>query len=105
MSKLISLLATSSVAAALLVPGAAVADRDDIRALDEAKLTLVEAIQIAEAHQAGRAFEAKLEDDSFSPEYEVEVVANGEIYELTIDGVTGEVRKVKAERMEEDEDD
>jgi len=86
--------------AGLLLSGAAVADRDDIRALAETKISLVEAIEIAQAHQGGIAYEAKLDDDSFTPEYEVEVVLDDRIYEVTVDGVTGEVRKVK-----EDHDD
>ena len=86
--------------AGLLLSGAAIADRDDIRALADTKISLIEAIEIAQAHQGGIAYEAKLDDDSFSPEYEVDVVANDTIYEVTVDGVTGEVRKVK-----EDHDD
>jgi uncharacterized membrane protein YkoI len=86
--------------AGLLLSGAAVADRDDIRALADTRISLVEAIEIAQAHQGGIAYEAKLDDDSFTPEYEVEVVLDDRIYEVTVDGVTGEVRKVK-----EDHDD
>ena len=84
--------------AGLLLSGAAIADRGDIRALADTKISLIEAIEIAQAHQGGIAYEATLDDDSFSPEYEVDVVANDAIYEVTVDGVTGEVRKVKKDR-------
>ncbi len=93
-------LITLAAVSGLVLSGAALADRDDIRLLDETKITLIDAIQIAEAHQGGQAFEAKLDDDSFTPEFEVELVHEGRIYELTIDGVSGEVRRVK-----EDHDD
>ncbi|HET6563946.1 MAG TPA: PepSY domain-containing protein, partial [Xanthomonadales bacterium] len=66
--------------AGLALSGAAFADRDDIRMLPEARITLVEAIQIAEAHQGGIAYDAKLEDDSFTPEYEVELVLDDRFY-------------------------
>lgn len=84
----------------LALSGAAFADRDDIRALSETKISLIEAIEIAQTHQGGIAFEAKLDDDSFTPEYEVDVVFDGRIYEVIIDGVSGEVRGVR-----EDHDD
>jgi uncharacterized membrane protein YkoI len=87
-------------ASGLALSGVAVADRDDIRLLSETKITLVEAIEIAEAHQGGVAYDAKLDDDSFTPEYEIDLVVEDRIYEVTVDGVTGEIRKVK-----EDHDD
>ena len=89
-----------TAAAILLLSGTAIADRDDIRQLAETKISLIEAIEIAQAHQGGIAYEAKLDDDSFTPEYEVELVFEDRFYEVTVDGVSGEVRKVK-----EDNDD
>lgn len=89
----------SSALAGLLVAGVAQADRDDVRLLDETKLTLTEAIAIAEKHQNGRAYEAGIDDDSFSPVYEVNVVTtDGRLYELDVDGVTGAVSNVREER-------
>lgn len=82
--------------AGLLVAGVAQADRDDIRLLDETKISLTEAIAIAEKHQNGRAYEAGIDDDRFSPIYEVNVVTtDGRIYELDVDGVTGVVSNVR----------
>lgn len=78
----------------------ALADREDIARLAEAQISLVQAIEIAEQHQGGKAFEATLDDDSFTPEYEVDVVVENRIYEVTVDGVSGEVRGVR-----EDHDD
>ena len=83
---------------AVTLSTATLADRDDIRQLAETQITLVQAIEIAEQSQGGRAFEAKLDDDSFSPEYEVDVVVEDLIFEVTVDGVTGEIRKVKEDR-------
>lgn len=89
----------SAALAGLLVAGVAQADRDDVRLLDETKLTLTEAIAIAEKHQNGRAYEAGIDDDSFSPVYEVNVVTtDGRLYELDVDGVTGTVSNVREER-------
>lgn len=85
------------LSAAVLFSGAALADKDDVRLLAETKITLVEAINIAEKHQNGRAYEASLDDKKFTPVYEVNVVVGDVIYEIDVDGVTGEVRKVKVD--------
>lgn len=81
-----------------LFAGTALADREDARLLEQTKITLSEAISIAEKHQNGRAYEAGLDDDSFSPSYEVSVAVGDRLYELDIDGATGEVRNVREER-------
>ena len=90
----------AAVAAAVfaLVSTVAFADRDDAVRLAETQITLIQAIEIAETHQGGRAFEATLDDDSFTPEYEVDVVVDDRIYEVTVDGVSGEVRHVREDR-------
>ena len=88
-------LITIAAVSGLVLSGTAMADRDDIRLLSETKISLIEAIEIAQAHQGGIAYEAKLDDDSFTPEYEVDVVHEDRSYEVTVDGVSGEVRKVK----------
>lgn len=67
------------------------ADRSDIRALEETKITLVEAIHAAEKDRNGRALDAGIDDDSFRPAYEVSVVADGRIWDVQVDGVTGKI--------------
>lgn len=84
---LISATAIGGLAAA----GFAFADVEDARALQDADISLVAAIQAAEAATQGEAFEAQIEDDSFSPEFEVSVLADGKVYDVTVDGLTGEV--------------
>jgi uncharacterized membrane protein YkoI len=87
---------TAILSTALLISGAAFADRDDVRLLSETKINLTEAIAIAEKHQNGRAYEAELDSHRFAPVYEVKVVtSDNRVYEVNIDGVTGEVRNVK----------
>lgn len=96
MSRLMNFLIIPSTVAVLTLSGVANAgDKDERRLLDKTKISLVEAIQIAERHKGGRAYEASLDDDSFSPEYEVDVAVDDTSYELTIDGITGEVSKVR----------
>lgn len=78
-----------------LVASVAVADKDDAKMLAKAKISLVEAITAAEAHQGGQAFNAEIEDDSFNPEYEVKILKEDKIFKVTVDGVSGKVTRVK----------
>lgn len=78
-----------------LVGGQALADRGEIRALSEAKLSLIEAIEIAQKDQDGIAFEAGIDDDSFRSEFDVSIVREGRIYDVEIDAKTGEVLSVR----------
>ena len=84
----------------LATAGVALADIDDARALNEADISLVAAILAAEDATQGKAFDAQIEDDSFSPEFEISVLADGKVYDVTVDGVTGEVTSTR-----EDHDD
>ena len=99
MKKFVNVGVLSAALAGLLFAGVAQADRDDIRLLAETKISLTEAIAIAEKYQNGRAYEAGIDDDSFSAVYEVSVVtADERMYELDVDGVTGEVSNVREEK-------
>lgn len=78
----------------LMVPIAAfafAADNRDIKMLAETKINLSQAIDAAQKHNGGQAIEASLEDDSFKPAYEVSVVKDGRIFDIQVDGVSGEV--------------
>jgi uncharacterized membrane protein YkoI len=91
-------LTLSLLCGGLLLPAAAQADRGDIRRLAETRISLTDAIAIAEKSQGGKAYDASLDDDSFTPEYEVNVVVGDKIFEVSVDGVTGEIRKVREDR-------
>jgi uncharacterized membrane protein YkoI len=94
---------TVAAGAVLMLSGigaAAWADRDDVRALQEAKITLQQAIEAAISHHGGQAYEASIDDDSFSPAYEVSVVKDNRVFDIRVDAVTGEVSGVR-----EDHDD
>lgn len=80
---------------ALLLAGVASApawaDADDIRGLEDAKITLVDAINTAEKHVGGKAYDASYDNDSFKPAFDVEVAKDGKSFDVRIDGATGEV--------------
>ena len=59
---------------------------------------MVQAIQAAETHQGGQAYEASIDDDSFRPEYEVSVLREDRTYDVRINAVTGEVLGSREDR-------
>lgn len=86
------ILAASLVTGLLGTSAVMAADKSDIKLLADTKINLVQAIQAAEKHHAGaQALEAGIDDDSFKPAYEVTVTKDGRIYDVQVDGVTGDV--------------
>lgn len=79
----------------------AYADADDIKAASEAKISLVKAIETAEAHQGGRAIDASIDDDSFSPTYEVSVLKDNREYDVRVDAVSGGVLGAREDKDDE----
>ncbi len=82
----------STIAATSLFAGAALAaDASDIRLLNETKISLIQAIEAAQSNVGGKAIDAGLDDDSFKPAYEVTVIKDDRVFDVQVDGVTGEV--------------
>ena len=96
------LLTTASLAAVVLALSANVlADKKIEKRLQSANISLTEAIAIAEDATQGTAYEAELEKNSFEPEYEVEVYANGSTYDVTINAVTSEVIRIREDKKKD----
>jgi uncharacterized membrane protein YkoI len=89
---LTSLLGAAAVAGVTGVAAAAArADQDELRLAAEAKVMLTQAIAMAEQHLGGRAIGAKLDDDSFTPAYEVTVIKDNRVFDVYVDAVTNAV--------------
>lgn len=84
-------LMATAIALPLLAGTAAYADHDSIRAMKDAKITLIDAIQAAEKDQGGQAVEASIDDDSFRPSYEVSVMKDGRLFDVQVDAVDGKI--------------
>ena len=69
----------------------------ELKLFSEAKITLTEAIKAAEKNVGGKAMEAELDDESNTVQFEIEVLKDGKIHEVMIDGITGKVLKVSLE--------
>ena len=70
-----------------------------------AKISLTEAIKVAEQTIGGEAVEAELDDESDAVQFEVEVLKDGKIQKVIVDGETGHILKVSLEdeSLEDDE--
>jgi uncharacterized membrane protein YkoI len=75
------------------------------KALAKAKVALPKAIEIAVKKVSGKAVGGDLEIENGVPVYEVEVFADGVLYEVEVDGITGDVLEVDQEDDDDGEDD
>ncbi len=98
MARLKTLFATVTVLAGLAAGTAVASDADELRMLAQTKITLQQAIDAAQRHQGGQAFEASIDDDSFQPVYEVSVVKDDRVYDVWVSGIDGKVLNVREDR-------
>ena len=68
--------------------------KDKLTLLSHAKISLIEAIKAAEQKTGGKALEAELDDGSSTVQFEIKILKDGKIYEVIIDGKTGNVLKI-----------
>jgi uncharacterized membrane protein YkoI len=101
MSILAVILATAVTTAEAQAEGSGGKKAKELHLFSQATLSLSDAIKAAEQKTGGKVLEAELDDDSSTPRFEVEVVKDGRIHEVLVDGKTGEVIKVS---LEEDDD-
>lgn len=65
-------------------------DRAELSALQSAKVTLSQAVAMAEKHAGGKAIDAGLEERGGKVAYEVEVVKNGAVETVLVDPASGQ---------------
>lgn len=70
----------------------------------QAKITLTEAIKAAEQKTGGKAIEAEIDDESNKVQFEIEILKDGKIHEVIVDGKTGKVLKVSLDDEANDSD-
>ncbi len=86
--------------ASSMFPGSALASdtAKDIQRLSEAKISLVDAIGIAEKHIGGKAIDADLDSNLGKVVYDVSVIKDAAEHEVRIDAVTGDVMTAKIDK-------
>ena len=76
-----------------LANSAFASDQKEIQLIQQAKITLSKAIEIAEQSLTGKAISAEIDDDLPTPTFEVKVVKENLVYEVVVDGTTGTIIK------------
>ena len=81
----------------------------ELQLFSKAKISLIEAIKAAEQNTGGKALEAELDDGSNAIQFEIKILKDDKIYEVLVDGTTGNVIKVSlddesSENTENEED-
>ena len=104
-----SKLRMSTAAAALLITAISASatvradeNEGEMKALSSAKVTLVQAIEAAEAKSGGKAYDAALKSEDGAPVYLVEVFSSDKVVKVAVDTQSGEVKNV--ETMSQDMD-
>lgn len=63
----------------------------------QASISLQDAIKAAEEKTGGKAMEAEINDESATVQFEIEILKDGKVHEVMVDGKTGKVLKVSLE--------
>ncbi len=66
----------------------------ELKLFSQATISLQKAIKAAELKTGGKAMEAEIDDESTTVQFEIEVVKDGKVHEVIVDGKTGNVLKV-----------
>ncbi len=66
----------------------------ELQLFSQAKISLSDAIKVAEQKIGGKAVEAELDDESEAVQFEVEVLKDGKFHKVMVDGETGHILKV-----------
>jgi uncharacterized membrane protein YkoI len=69
----------------------------ELQLFSQAKISLSDAVKAAEHKTGGKAMEAEVDDESSTIQFEVEVVKDGKVHEVKVDGLTGKVLNVSLE--------
>ena len=69
----------------------------ELQLFSQATISLQDAIKAAEHKTGGKALEAELNDESAAVQFEIEILKNGKVHEVMVEGKTGKVLKVSLE--------
>lgn len=94
----VAMLLAGATASCLFSGTAAAGTGKDVQRLSEAKISLTDAIGIAEKHVGGKAVDAELDSSFGKVVYDVSVIKDTTEHEVRIDAVSGEVVKSKIDK-------
>lgn len=83
---------------------AEMSDPNDALAIEQAHVSLGEAIAAAEQEIGGKASRAEFEVDDGHVIFDVEVVKGGEVHDVAVDGRDGRVLQARADAADSEDD-
>lgn len=101
----IALISALLLGASATVALAAKPLENDAMAINNAKVSLTQAIATAEQHAGGKAVKAELDHGKKGSRYEVEVANGGKVFDVQIDDQTGAVLASVEDKADHDHDD
>ncbi|MEI6066457.1 MAG: PepSY domain-containing protein [Methylococcaceae bacterium] len=69
-------------------------ETQELKLFKTAKISLIDAIKAAEQKTGGKTMEAEVKYESETIQFEIDVLKDGKIHEVIVDGKTGNVLKV-----------
>ena len=99
-----SLLAIAIAAAGTVAYAAQSSTENDATAINKAKISLVQAVTIAEQHVNGKAARAEYENSSRGWVYDVEVVSGAKVFDVKVDAAKGTVISSAEDKADRDDD-
>lgn len=90
----------AAVASACAATVAFAAAENDALAAANAKVSLTQAISVAEQHAAGKATKAEFERSKQGPVYEVEVVSGAKVFDVKVDADKGTVIASREDKVD-----
>jgi len=79
-------------------------DENDARAVQQAKISLTEAVAAAERHTSGRSTRAEFEHSQGKAVFDVEIVAGTKVMDVKVDAMSGAVIAATEDRADHDDD-
>lgn len=80
------------------------AQENDALAINQAKITLSQAIAAAEQHDNGKASKAEYEQSKSGWEFDVEVVSGAKVFDVKVNAETGKVISSVEDKKDHDDD-
>ncbi len=69
----------------------------ELQLFSQASISLQDATKAAEHKTGGKAMEAEINDESATVQFEIEILKDGKVHEVMVDGKSGKVLKVSLE--------
>jgi len=100
----VSVLAMAAATTAFAAESRRGGEAHEAVAYEQVKMTLADAIALAERQTGGKAVEATLEQEHGTVSFEVEIMKDRAFRKVTIDATTGQVVASKADHRDQEED-